>query len=86
MNIRIVRKKIKSVDNVKKITKAMELVSAVKMKKFHQLAEESTPYQMFLEKTYIPYITIDTTKDRLTNISNIRNLIKDLEQKKNPRK
>ena len=50
MNIRIVRKKIKSVDNVKKITKAMELVSAVKMKKFHQLAEESTPYQMFLEK------------------------------------
>ncbi len=50
MNIRIVRKKIKSVDNVKKITKAMELVSAVKMKKFHQLAEESAPYQMFLEK------------------------------------
>ncbi len=50
MNIRIVRKKIKSVDNVKKITKAMELVSAVKMKKFQQLAEESAPYQMFLEK------------------------------------
>ena len=50
MNLRIVRKKIKSVDNVKKITKAMELVSAVKMKKFNQLAEESTPYQEFLEK------------------------------------
>lgn len=50
MNLRLVRKKIKSVDNVKKITKAMELVSAVKMKKFNQLAEESTPYQEFLEK------------------------------------
>lgn len=50
MNIRIVRKKIKSVHNVKKITKAMELVSAVKMKKFQQLAEESAPYQLFLEK------------------------------------
>jgi F-type H+-transporting ATPase subunit gamma len=50
MNLRSVRKKIKSVDNVKKITKAMELVSAVKMKKFQELAEESTPYQKFLEK------------------------------------
>ena len=50
MNLRIVRKKIKSVDNVKKITKAMELVSAVKMKKFQQLAEESAPYQLFLER------------------------------------
>lgn len=50
MNLRLVRKKIKSVDNVKKITKAMELVSAVKMKKFNQLAEESAPYQLFLER------------------------------------
>lgn len=50
MNLRLVRKKIKSVDNVKKITKAMELVSAVKMKKFQELAEQSTPYQKFLEK------------------------------------
>ncbi|MEX1052387.1 MAG: ATP synthase F1 subunit gamma [Patescibacteria group bacterium] len=50
MNLRSVRKKIKSVDNVKKITKAMELVSAVKMKKFQELAEESTPYQKFLER------------------------------------
>ncbi|MFH1827513.1 MAG: ATP synthase F1 subunit gamma [bacterium] len=50
MNLRLVRKKIKSVDNVKKITKAMELVSAVKMKKFQVIAIESTPYQKFLEK------------------------------------
>lgn len=66
MNLRIVRKKIKSVDNVKKITKAMELVSAVKMKKFNQLAEESTPYQKFLEKG-IKNIVFGTEK----NISNL---------------
>jgi len=50
MNLRRVRKKIKSVDNVKKITKAMELVSAVKMKKYQQLAISSSPYQKFLDK------------------------------------
>ncbi len=48
MNIRQVRKKIKSVTNVKKITRAMQLVSAVKMKKFQQLALEAQPYQMAL--------------------------------------
>ena len=62
MNLRIVRKKIKSVDNVKKITKAMELVSAVKMKKFNQLAEESTPYQEFLKKG-IQNIVFSTEKN-----------------------
>lgn len=33
MNLRTVRKKIKSVKNVRKITKAMQLISAIKMKK-----------------------------------------------------
>jgi len=50
MNIRIVRKKIKSVGNVKKITKAMQLVSAIKMKKAQILAIESAPYRNHLEK------------------------------------
>ncbi|MBI3366773.1 ATP synthase F1 subunit gamma [Candidatus Roizmanbacteria bacterium] len=49
MNIRQARKKIKSVGNVRKITKAMQLVSAVKMKKAQQLALEGEPYQMHLE-------------------------------------
>ncbi|MDH7476601.1 MAG: ATP synthase F1 subunit gamma [Microgenomates group bacterium] len=49
MNIRQVRKKIRSVTNVKKITKAMELVSAIKMKKAQQLAIEARPYQQNLE-------------------------------------
>jgi len=50
MNIRAIRKKIKSVANVKKITKAMELVSAIKMKKAQQKAIESAPYRKSLEK------------------------------------
>ncbi len=49
MNIRFVRKKIKSVFNVKKITKAMQLVSAIKMKKAQQLAIEGQPYRTNLD-------------------------------------
>lgn len=45
MNLRQVRKKIKSIRNVKKITKAMQLISAIKMKKA-QLAEvNGRPYR-----------------------------------------
>jgi len=50
MNIRTIRKKIKSVTNVKKITKAMQLVSAIKMKKAQQVAVEGRPYQEEIEK------------------------------------
>jgi F-type H+-transporting ATPase subunit gamma len=50
MNIRTIRKKIKSVTNVKKITKAMQLVSAIKMKKAQQVAIEGKPYQTEIEK------------------------------------
>ena len=50
MNIRIIRKKIKSVTNVKKITKAMQLVSAIKMKKAQQVAVDGRPYQEEIEK------------------------------------
>lgn len=50
MNIRIIRKKIKSVTNVKKITKAMQLVSAIKMKRAQQIALDGKPYQEEIEK------------------------------------
>lgn len=50
MNIRIIKKKIKSVTNVKKITKAMQMVSAIKMKKAQALATEGKPYQEEIEK------------------------------------
>ena len=49
MNVRQVRKKTKSVSNVKKITRSMQLVSAIKMKKSQQAAIEARPYQMELE-------------------------------------
>ncbi|MDA1317202.1 MAG: ATP synthase F1 subunit gamma [bacterium] len=45
MNIRLVKKKIKSVKNVRKITKAMQMVSAVKMRKAQELEVESRPYR-----------------------------------------
>lgn len=50
MNIRQARKKIKSVTNVRKITKAMQLVSAIKMKKAQQLALDGKPYEEHLEE------------------------------------
>ncbi len=49
MNLRQVRKKVKSVGNVKKITKAMQLVSAVKMKKAQAAAIEARPYRSKVE-------------------------------------
>lgn len=45
MNLREVRKKVKSVSNVKKITKAMQLVSAVKMRKAQEKAKNGEPYR-----------------------------------------
>ncbi len=50
MNLRQVRKKTKSVSNVKKITRSMQLVSAIKMKKSQTLAIEAVPYQQNLEE------------------------------------
>ena len=50
MNIRLVRKKIKSDANVKKITGAMELVSVIKMKKAQTAATEARPYQETIDQ------------------------------------
>lgn len=65
MNVRQVRKKIKSISNVKKITKAMELVSAVKMKKAQQLEIDGRPYREHLNDL-IQRITV--TVDKTTSI------------------
>ena len=45
MNLRSVRKKIRSIRNVRKITKAMQMVSAVKMRKAQSVEMESRPYR-----------------------------------------
>lgn len=49
MNLRQVRTKIKSVSNVKKITKAMQMVSAVKMRKSQAAALEGRVYNEYLD-------------------------------------
>lgn len=49
MNLRDVRKKIKTVKNVKKITNAMQMVSAVKMKKAQKIALEGKEYRRALD-------------------------------------
>lgn len=78
MNIRTVRKKIKSVGNVKKITKAMQLVSAIKMKKSQQQAQEGQPYRTHLEKIIEKMIaTLDPGFSRLME-KNILTKPKDL--------
>lgn len=51
MNIRTLRNKIRSVGNVKKITRAMQLVSAVKMKKAQEAALAGRPYHEVLEES-----------------------------------
>lgn len=45
MNLRQVRKKIKSIRNVRKITRAMQLVSAIKMRKAQEVEIEGRPYR-----------------------------------------
>jgi F-type H+-transporting ATPase subunit gamma len=49
MNFRQVKKKIKTVKNVKKITNAMQMVSAVKMRKAQQAALEGREYRLILD-------------------------------------
>lgn len=56
MNLRQTRKKIKSVTNVKKITKAMQMISAIKMKKAQSAALEGRPYDEELRKLIIRII------------------------------
>ena len=66
MNVRQVRKKTKSVSNVKKITRSMQLVSAIKMKKSQQAALEARPYQEELELVIKKVMTkVDTMNSPL---------------------
>lgn len=73
MNLRVVRKKTKSIKNVRKITKAMQMVSAVKMKKAQQAEFESRPYREGLteliakiggkvDSSFSPILQVDTSK------------------------
>jgi F-type H+-transporting ATPase subunit gamma len=78
MNLRVVRKKIKAVNNVKKITQAMEMVSAIKMKKNQQIATQAKPYQEFLENSINNIInSVDKNVSELLK-PNIKSLNKNL--------
>ena len=78
MNVRQVRKKTKSVGNVKKITRSMQLVSAIKMKKSQQAAIEARPYQMHLELAIKKVLTkVDTVQSPLL-VSHAKNENPDL--------
>ena len=50
MNFRQVRKKIRTVSNVKKITKAMQMVASVKMKKAQDEALQGKLYRQLLDR------------------------------------
>ena len=71
MNLRQVRKKIKSISNVKKITKAMELVSGIKMKRAQAAEFESRAYRNSLQHIIGKLIiNIDSTLSLLLTPNN----------------
>jgi len=47
--LRALKNRIRGVENTKKITKAMEMVAAAKLKRFQKLREQTTPYVEALE-------------------------------------
>ncbi len=56
MNLRLIRKKIRTVSNVKKITKAMEMISAIKMKKSQNIALDGRPYNDWLKNIILKVV------------------------------
>ena len=42
--LRQIRRRIKSVENTKKMTRAMEMVAAAKLKKLHEMLKQSDRY------------------------------------------
>ncbi|MFH1208661.1 MAG: ATP synthase F1 subunit gamma [Candidatus Omnitrophota bacterium] len=47
--LRALKNRIRGVENIQKITKAMEMVAAAKLKRFQKLHEQTTPYVRTLE-------------------------------------
>lgn len=48
--LRVLKNRIRSIGNTKKITRAMEMVAAAKLKRFQSMMAESAPYTYGLEK------------------------------------
>lgn len=49
--LRLIKSRIRSVENTKKITRAMEMVSAAKLRRFQTLMHEAQPFTQGLEET-----------------------------------
>lgn len=64
MNFRQARDKIKSIENVGKITRAMQMVAAAKMKRAQQEALEGRPYREILEMVIRRVVTLTDKQAR----------------------
>ena len=69
MNFRQVRKKIKTIGNVKQITNAMHMVSSVKMKKAQEIALEGLLYRQILEQ--IRNRVVESTDSKISIYQNV---------------
>ena len=63
-NLKDIRNRIKSVKNIQKVTKAMKLVAAAKMRRAQERMEESRPYSNSLAEV-IQHLLPDVDRDRL---------------------
>lgn len=60
--LREVKKRIRSVDNTRRITKAMEMVAAAKLRRAQQRVEQSRPYQDKLNEM-LSHLALASTED-----------------------
>ena len=58
-NLRDIKNRIKSVKSTGKITQAMKMVAAAKVKKAENAAKESRPYSKFLVKVFAELVKAD---------------------------
>jgi F-type H+-transporting ATPase subunit gamma len=63
-NLKDIRNRIKSVKSIQKVTKAMKLVAAAKMRRAQERMEESRPYSNSLAEV-IQHLLPDVDRDRL---------------------
>ena len=57
--LRVLKNRIRGVENTQKITKAMEMVAASKLKRFQKLRDQTTPYVQALEGVLNRLLGID---------------------------
>src|SRR3989339_2162524 len=71
-----IKKRLKSVNNINQITKAMELVSATKMRKSQQIALDSRPYSFAALELLANVSALEDLKKWNIPLFNVRKNIK----------